>query len=233
MWVKRHHRKKENEQKLQYDFLSDMSYNIRNPLNAIMGMTDIALKSIQTGNNLEQLQSYLEIVKDSSKELQEVIDKCFEKYEIKQVEASGQQNEETGKTPSEILKNLRILIIEDNNVNQMITKELLEANGAIVTLANDGEEGYALFADSITGTFDIIFMDIKMPRLNGYDATRKIRSCEHPQAKSIPIIALTADVFAEDIQNALNAGMNAHIGKPIDLEKVISTVENVSKNKKI
>lgn len=111
----------------------------------------------------------------------------------------------------------RFLLAEDNAINQEIAVELLTAYGAKVDTSEDGRKALDRFIASDSGYYDAILMDIQMPVMNGYEAARAIRSCGHPQAKSIPIVAMTANVFAEDILAAKNAGMDAHIPKPIDL----------------
>ncbi|MEG2251413.1 MAG: response regulator, partial [Clostridia bacterium] len=93
-----------------------------------------------------------------------------------------------------------------------------------VTVMNNGRLGYKTFAKSAPGTFDAILMDIQMPVMNGYEATRAIRSCKHPQAKSVPIIAMTANAFAEDVQKSMCAGMNEHLAKPIEAELLYQTL---------
>lgn len=125
---------------------------------------------------------------------------------------------------SSILEKLRVMVVEDSSVSRLIAKEMLESRGSIVTTCNSGEEAVKLFAGSITGTFDVIFMDINMPGMDGYEATDAIRQCDHPQAKSIPIIAMTAEALAKDVQMALKAGMNAHISKPISIDKIVCAI---------
>ena len=101
----------------------------------------------------------------------------------------------------------------------------LEELGMVVTRVSDGKEAVERFCESDADTFDIIFMDIMMPEMNGYEATRAIRELkDHPAARTIPIIAMTANAFAEDVQASLDAGMNGHLSKPIVLEEVIKTV---------
>lgn len=109
------------------------------------------------------------------------------------------------------------LLAEDNAINQEIAVELLGAYGARIDTAENGKQAFERFAASPPGYYNAVLMDIQMPLMNGYEATRKIRTCGHPQAKSILIIAMTANVFAEDILAAKNAGMDAHIAKPLDL----------------
>lgn len=118
------------------------------------------------------------------------------------------------------LKGMHILLAEDNELNMEIAKEILSGYGLIIDGARNGEEAAELFELSPAGTYEAILMDIQMPVLNGYEAAEKIRSCGHPQADNIPIIALTADAFAEDINRALLAGMNEHVSKPIDFDRL-------------
>lgn len=112
----------------------------------------------------------------------------------------------------------RFLLAEDNALNREIAVELLSAYGAEIHTSDDGKEALEKFAASISGYYDAILMDIQMPVMNGYEAARAIRACGHPQAESIPIIAMTANVFAEDVIEAKNAGMDSHIAKPIDMK---------------
>ena len=125
------------------------------------------------------------------------------------------------------LKNHKILLVEDHPVNTLIATKLLQKMGADVIPAQNGKIGLELFEKSQKDEFDFILMDIQMPVMNGYDATRNIRQSNHPNAKSIPIIAMTANAFTEDIHNSLNAGMNDHIAKPISTENIKNTLEKL------
>ena len=98
--------------------------------------------------------------------------------------------------------------------------QLFELSGAAVETAEDGRVGAEAFEASAPGHFDAIFMDIQMPVMDGYEATRRIRSSKHPQAQTVPIIAMSANVFAEDVRATQTAGMNAHTGKPIDMDEI-------------
>lgn len=109
-----------------------------------------------------------------------------------------------------------ILLVEDNAFNSEIAKTLLEHNGASVAIAENGQQAVNLFADSPEGTFSAILMDVHMPVMGGYEATRLIRQMQKPDAQTVPIIAMTADAYDEDVQNCLKAGMDGHIAKPID-----------------
>jgi len=116
----------------------------------------------------------------------------------------------------------RALLCEDNEINRQIAGMLLESIGFRVDSAVDGKEGYRKFLESEPGTYDIIFMDIQMPEMNGYDTTVAIRASSHEQAGSIPIIAMTANVFKEDVERAGEVGMNGHIAKPLEKKAIIS-----------
>lgn len=116
---------------------------------------------------------------------------------------------------------------EDNAINAEILCELLGLCGAETVLMTDGAKAVKAFQDTEPETYDAILMDIQMPKMNGYDAARAIRGMEREDAEEIPIIAMTANAFNEDVQNAFQAGMNAHIAKPIDLNVLMNTLQKV------
>ena len=122
------------------------------------------------------------------------------------------------------VKGVRILLAEDNNLNREIAHTLLEENGAVITEAVDGQQAVEIFTQNPPHTFDVILMDVMMPNVDGLTATRMIRGSERPDAKEIPILAMTANAFSEDIQRTRQAGMNAHISKPLEIKKVISII---------
>ena len=124
------------------------------------------------------------------------------------------------------IEGVKILLVEDNELNLEIAQELLEDAGAIVTTAENGQAAYDVFTSSPIGTFDIILMDIMMPIMNGYDATRAIRAFDRGDAGIIPIIAMTANAFDEDVRKSKQAGMNSHLSKPIDIASVIKTISD-------
>ena len=119
----------------------------------------------------------------------------------------------------------RILLAEDNELNAEIAIELLKEEGILTDWAKDGQECCDMLGQAEDGYYALILMDIQMPRLNGYEATAKIRQMENRKKAAIPIIAMTANAFAEDIQMAKNAGMNGHIAKPLDGEKMITVLK--------
>ena len=122
------------------------------------------------------------------------------------------------------IKGKRILIVEDNELNAEIAKTVLEDVGALVTRVEDGQQAVELFKEKPAGTFDAILMDLMMPVMDGYTATREIRSLERSDSKTIPIIAMTANAFQEDAEKCIAVGMNAHLAKPLDIEKVMITI---------
>ena len=114
----------------------------------------------------------------------------------------------------------RILLAEDIEINRVILTELLADTGIKIESAADGKQALLMFGQSELNYYDLIFMDIQMPDMNGYQATSAIRKLARPDAKSVPIIAMTANAYREDIERALNAGMNGHVAKPIDIDEV-------------
>ena len=110
----------------------------------------------------------------------------------------------------------KVLLFEDNFLNCEIASILLEEQGMKVVHAEDGEVGVKIFSEAEPGTFDVILMDIRMPNMNGYEATQIIRAMDRPDAKTVPILAMTADALDEDVQHCLSVGMNSHLAKPID-----------------
>ena len=124
---------------------------------------------------------------------------------------------------------LRCLLCEDNHINQKIAVNLLQRLGFIIETANNGQEGLDKFLASRPGYYDVIYMDGQMPGMDGYQATIKIRNSKHAQAQSIPIIAITANVFTEDVEKARAAGMNGHLGKPIMALDLLETTNKVLK----
>ncbi len=122
------------------------------------------------------------------------------------------------------IRGAKILLVEDNPLNMTIARELLEDEGAVIAEAENGQEALDVFRNSQPDTFDMILMDIMMPVMNGLQACRAIRSLDRNDARTIPIIAMTANAFEEDIQNTRDAGMNAHLSKPIDLPSMLQTL---------
>lgn len=126
-----------------------------------------------------------------------------------------------------ILQGMRFLCAEDNELNAEILTELLKIEGAECTICENGEEILKTFEQSAPGDYDMILMDVQMPVMNGYEATKAIRRSSHELAKTIPIIAMTANAFSEDIQHSLAAGMNAHVSKPVEMKVLEKTIRSI------
>ena len=135
--------------------------------------------------------------------------------------------EETDEQDGNILQGMRFLCAEDNELNAEILTELLKIEGAECTICENGEEILKAFEQSAPGDYDMILMDVQMPVMNGYEATKAIRRSSHELAKKIPIIAMTANAFSEDIQHSLAAGMNAHVSKPVEMKVPKKTIRSI------
>ncbi len=123
-------------------------------------------------------------------------------------------------------KDFRVLLVEDNEMNREIARAILEEKGIIVDEANDGDVAIYMISNSEPGFYNAVLMDVQMPKMNGYEATKVIRSLENEELASIPIIAMTANAFDEDKARALEVGMDAHVAKPIDINKLMITLSN-------
>ena len=146
---------------------------------------------------------------------------------------SSAEQAEKDEPAGNVLKGMRFLCAEDNELNAEILMELLKIEGAECTICENGEEILKTFEKSAPGDYDMILMDVQMPVMNGYEATKAIRRSSHELAKTIPVIAMTANAFSEDIQNSLAAGMNAHVSKPVEmrvLEKTIRSIKTGGRN---
>ena len=143
-------------------------------------------------------------------------------------EKAKQENlkEESSENP---FKNKKILLVEDNELNREIAVELLKEEGFILDTAEDGTIAVEKMRTAKPGQYDLILMDIQMPTMDGYEATRQIRKLKNPETANIPIVAITANAFEEDRQKALEAGMNEHVAKPIDLARLLEVVKKVLK----
>lgn len=122
------------------------------------------------------------------------------------------------------LKGMKVLLVDDNEMNREIAEELLTEKGIIVETASDGDIAVKKIAEASPNEYELVLMDVQMPRMNGYEATREIRGLPDPRKSNIPIVAMTANAFEEDKKNALAAGMDGHLAKPIDDQKLIQTL---------
>lgn len=144
--------------------------------------------------------------------------------ELSGTESEARKREKREKT-LECLSGVHILVAEDNELNAEILTEILAIDHMTCDICENGRKALEVFEQSEPGKYQLILMDVQMPEMNGYEATRAIRNSSHPLAKTIPIIAMTANAFVDDIHEALEAGMNAHIAKPIDMEKLEKTLK--------
>ena len=145
------------------------------------------------------------------------------------IDPDADKREEQKDVSEKSIKGLHILLAEDNELNMEIAEFVLQNEGADVTKAWDGQEAVELFRNSEPGEFDVILMDIMMPVMNGYEATKRIRSLGREDAKAIPIIAMTANAFTEDRIRAKEAGMDEHVAKPVDVELLIKVIHKLVK----
>ena len=128
------------------------------------------------------------------------------------------------------LKGKKLLLVEDNALNRELAQEILKEAGFVVDTAEDGEIAVQKMKQAAPGQYDLILMDIQMPRMDGYEATRQIRALPDAAKAGIPIFAMTANAFEEDRQNALKAGMDGHIAKPLDIPHLLQVLADVLKS---
>ena len=140
---------------------------------------------------------------------------------------SSAEQAEKDEPAGNVLKGMRFLCAEDNEINAEILMELLKIEGAECTICENGKRVLEAFEQSAPGDYDMILMDVQMPVMNGYEATKAIRGSSHELAMTIPIIAMTANAFSEDIQHSLAAGMNAHVSKPVEMKVLEKTIRSI------
>lgn len=184
--------------KVKTDFLHRMSHDMRTPLNCILGLLELCERNRGDEALVEENHGKM---RTAARHLLSLI----------------------GST----LQGRRLLLVEDNDLNAEIAATILEGDGAYVSIVGDGAQAVEAFAANPAGTFDAILMDVVMPKMDGLAATRAIRALDRPDAATIPIIAMTGNAFQEDVQECLEAGMDAHIAKPIDVAKAERVITKV------
>ncbi len=153
------------------------------------------------------------------------------KEAIKRVMGAKSKDREPVKKEASVVEGKHILVVDDIEVNRMILVKILAALGAFCDTAENGQEAVEKFTESQPGDYDIILMDVQMPVLNGYEATKAIRASSHPDAEAIAIIAMTANAFVDDVREALVSGMDAHVSKPVVLEQLKAAIQEVLERK--
>lgn len=184
--------------KVKTDFLHRMSHDMRTPLNCILGLLELCERNRGDEALVEENHDKM---RTAARHLLSLI----------------------GST----LQGRRLLLVEDNDLNAEIAATILEGDDAYVSIVGDGAQAVEAFAANPAGTFDAILMDVVMPKMDGLAATRAIRALDRPDAATIPIIAMTGNAFQEDVQECLEAGMDAHIAKPIDVAKAERVITKV------
>jgi CheY-like chemotaxis protein len=146
---------------------------------------------------------------------------CFS-FELGMLKAEKSEEEEViAGNVAGMLRGKRALLVDEVEINRLIAASLMEDTGIAIDEADDGLSALKVFKEKPEHTYDIIYMDIQMPNLNGYDAASAIRALDRSDAKTVPIVAMTANAFKEDINRALERGMNAHLSKPIEPDKML------------
>ena len=183
--------------------------------------TDESTRSADEGMRL--MDENTRLVDDGMRSVDKTVrfaDKDIRYVEMMQSADRGSRSADEEQYIRDDIAGMHVLLVEDNELNCEIMEFMLEDAGAKVVTANDGKAAVDAFAASEPGTFDCVLMDLMMPVMSGFEASHVIRGMDRPDAKTVPIIALSANAFEEDVAMAMNAGMNAHLAKPVDINKV-------------
>lgn len=205
-------------------FLSNMSHDMRTPMNAIVGFTTLLDNE---SKNPEKVQEYTKKIAFSSQHLLGLINDVLD---MSKIEAGKMKLTLEEENMDEIIENIDALVRPQMVLRRQkfeIIVELLKMEGAECTVCENGQLAVETFTASEENTINLILMDVQMPVMNGYEAMKAIRSSGHPMAETIPIIAMTANAFVEDIHDALDAGMDAYVAKPVDMKVLKETVAQV------
>lgn len=199
---------------------------VKNILTMMSG--DIQVESVLNKGTTFTAMVNLELDKEKEAEQQEPETGSGEK-DAQEIKASA--TDETGESADAektSFEGIRVLLAEDNELNAEIAKELLQDAGLLVEWASDGKQACEMYENSSPNYYQIILMDIQMPELDGYEATQCIRKLEREDARTVPIAAMSANAFYEDVQASLRSGMNVHLSKPIDINKVLETIAELT-----
>lgn len=215
-------KKCDKEGKAKIEFLSKMSHEIRTPMNAIIGMASIAKNML---DDKEKTLDCLEKIDESTKSLIDIVNEMLHIKENDYIETDVKESIKEGKQYS--FEGKRVLLVEDNELNVEVAKTLLEMVGFEVEVAENGLKAVEIFEENGAGWYNVVLMDIRMPVMDGLEATRRIRISGKKDSRSIPIIALTANAFDEDTQKSIANGMNGHLVKPIDVENLYQVLKEL------
>lgn len=205
-------------------FLSNMSHDMRTPMNAIVGFTTLLDNE---SKNPKKVQEYTKKIAFSSQHLLGLINDVLD---MSKIEAGKMKLTLEEENMDGIIENIDALVRTQMVLRRQkfeIIVELLKMEGAECTVCENGQLAVETFTASEENAINLLLMDVQMPVMNGYEATKAIPSSGHPMAETIPIIAMTANAFVEDIHDALDAGMNAHVAKPVDMQVLKETVAQV------
>lgn len=207
-----------------YSFAHDMSRRLREPISTMMGLIEIGDRN---ASDVELLTHLREKERTALAEMIRALDiiTAFVQMDESSKPMKKSKGGISGKKREAC--QLKVLLVEDNEMNRDVVAFMLTSAGMNVIKAMNGLEAIERYEESVEDPFDLILMDIQMPVMDGYTATKRIRASKLAGSKSIPIIALSAGVFPKDIQNALDAGMNAHLAKPLNAEKLIEMIETI------
>lgn len=205
-------------------FLNNMSHDIRTPMNAIIGFTDLLEKNMDDN---EKAREYLQKIKSSNVFLLSLINNVLEMARIARESDMETAELDSVQHGEVFFEGRRILLAEDNELNAEIAVAVLEDAGFSVECAENGQVCVDKLYDSEASYYDMILMDVQMPQMNGYEAASTIRKLDDPLKAGIPILAMTANAFEEDKQDALRAGMNGHLAKPIKVSELMIQLANI------
>ena len=207
-------------EKKNVELLLSLGREVRTGLYTISGSSDIALKHI---DDPARIKECLEKIKRAESQIIEILDDGYQTYSRETRRPEPAETEQKRVDP-EIVKGRRILLVDDNEMNREITEDMLEDNGFVVETAEDGAAAVDAVSKAAPGYFDCVLMDIQMPKVDGLEAARKIRALPNRVRANVPIIAMTANAFEEDRRKSFDAGMDAHLSKPIDAMKLIQVI---------
>lgn len=210
---------------------------VKNVFNAFERERDKTVKEIQGSglgmsiakNLVDLMGGQIEVLTEKGKGTEFIITLTFDF--AKDIEKAKEETINEEKTSAISFKGMRLLLVDDNEINREIASLILADQGFEIEEAENGEEAFNKVKNNPVGYYQIVLMDVMMPIMNGYDASRNIRSLEGEYYQNLPIIALSANAFNEDIEDSKQAGMNAHLSKPIDVQKLISTLTDLLSNK--